>query len=147
MSGETGDRNSNPQCQKCGSCGRGWDQWPDFILDPEIRPIGFQMIPGVPDANLLVFEHRCGSSISVLARRLRHIFADSGQAADLPALFGTEMCSGLCRFLDNLEACDRPCINARDRRLVLAVLKMKSDGCETTKPDSAFLAGANAADV
>ena len=130
MNVETGNWNSNSQFQKCGSCGLSWDQWPDFILDSNIRPIGFQAIPGLPDANLLVFEHRCGSTISVLAKRLRHILADSEHAADLPVLFDTDRCCGHCRFLDDLERCDRLCINARDRRLMLMLLKMKRDGCE-----------------
>ena len=133
MSIEAGHWNSDSQFQKCGSCGRSWDQWPDFILDPDIQPIGFQAMPALPEANLLVFEHRCGSSISVLAKRLRHILADSKQATDLPVLFGTDMCSGHCRFLENLAGCDRLCINARDRRLILMLLKMKRDGSGSTK--------------
>jgi hypothetical protein len=117
--------NSNPPFQKCGSCGRRWGLWPDFILDPGVHLIGFQAISGLPDANLLVFDHSCGSSISVLAKRLRHILPDSDQAADLPSLFGTEMCNRYCQFLENLEGCDRPCVNARDRRLILMLLRMK----------------------
>jgi hypothetical protein len=133
MSVEAGNSNPDSKFQKCGSCGRRWGEWPDFILDPEIQPIGFQAFPGLPDSNLLIFEHRCGSSISVLAKRLRHILADSEQAADLPVLFGTNECSGHCRFLENLEGCDRLCINARDRRLILKLLKMKRDRSASTK--------------
>ncbi len=128
MTSKAGNQNSNLPVQKCGSCGRQWDHWRDFILDPDLRPIGFQMIPAVQDVNLLIFEHRCGSSISVLIRRLRHFFSNGGPPADLPALFGTNLCSGHCRFLENLEGCDRECVNARDRHLILALLQMKRDG-------------------
>ena len=79
----------------------------------------------MPDANLLVFEHCCGSSISILAKRLRHILPDAEPATELQNLFGTDPCNQYCRFLDSLTACDRPCANARDRRLIHTVLKMK----------------------
>lgn len=117
--------NADPPFQTCGSCRERWQEWSDFILDPNIRLLGFQAISGLPDANLLVFEHRCGSSISLLAKRLRHILPVAEAAAEMTSLFGTGQCNQYCRFLDNLEACDRPCANARDRRLILALLNMK----------------------
>jgi hypothetical protein len=125
MNVEAAHQNSNPPFQKCGSCEQLWDRWSDFILDPGVRLIGFQTISDLLDANLLVFEHRCGSSISILAKRLRQILPDSEHPAGLPSLFGTERCNGHCRFLENLEACDRPCANARDRRLILMVQGLK----------------------
>ena len=125
MSDETPYPESGRPFQKCGSCGQPWMQWSDFILDPDVRLIGFQAVSGMPDANLLVFEHCCGSSISILARRLRHLLSDGQPEPQLPSLFGTEPCNQFCRFLENLTACDRPCANARDRRLIQAVLKMK----------------------
>ncbi|MBZ5498844.1 MAG: hypothetical protein LAP85_20805 [Acidobacteriia bacterium] len=127
MNVEASDQNSNQAFQQCGSCGQLWNQWPDFILDRGVRLLGFQAIAGLPDANLLVFEHRCGGSVSVLAKRLRHMLPDSEQSANMPSLFGTEMCNQHCRSLENLEACDRPCVNARDRRLILVLLEMKRE--------------------
>jgi len=92
--------------------------------------IGFQAIPGLPDANLLIFVHCCGSTISILAKRLRHILPDPEQAGALPSLFGTDMCNQYCRFIESLEACDRHCVNARDRRLILMLLRMKKSDLE-----------------
>jgi hypothetical protein len=125
MNLEDTNRNSCQPFQKCGSCEKQWNRWLEFILDPDVRLIGFQAISDLPDANLLVFEHRCGSSISVFAKRLRHNLSDTEQAIDLPRLFGKEGCNSYCQSLENLEACDRPCANARDRRLILKVLRLK----------------------
>ncbi len=111
--------------QRCGSCGALWNEWSDFILDPFIRLLGFQAVSGLPDANLLVFEHRCGSSVSVLAKRLRRLISGSEDETVLPSLFGSNECNQHCRSLENLEACDRPCANARDRRLILTLLNIK----------------------
>lgn len=80
-----------------------------------------------PDFNLLVFEHRCGSSISILARRLRHLLPEPEPERPLALMFGSEQCHGHCRHLSDLEACDNPCANARDRQLILLILRIKRE--------------------
>jgi hypothetical protein len=93
------------------------------VRDPAVRLIGLQAGPNDPDLNLLVFEHRCGSSISIRAARLRHLVPDPGTN---DKLYASADCRGHCRRLEDLAACDRPCINARDRNLILLVQSMKS---------------------
>jgi len=115
--------------KECGSCRRVWADWQGFVMDPAVRLLGLQAIPSLPDSNLLVFEHRCGSSVSVLAHKLRHLLSPEDQAADRALLFDTETCRGHCRVIENLATCDRPCANARDRRLALLVADAKKAGC------------------
>ena len=116
---------SNGPFQKCGSCGKAWQHWRDFILDPGVRLLGFQAVSTLPDANLIVFEHRCGSTVSVLAKRLRPFFPAIANEPPLPALFDSESCNHYCRSMENLEICDRPCANARDRHMIHLLLRMK----------------------
>ena len=78
-----------------------------------------------PDFNVLIFEHRCGSSISILTRRLRHLLPEAERGGPAGRLLGTEQCRGHCRFLNELEACDAPCSNALDRKLILLVQSMR----------------------
>jgi hypothetical protein len=110
--------------RSCGSCGRLWQGWEEFVLDPELRLLGLQAVPDRLDASVLVFEHRCGSSVSVLTRRLRHLLPDA-PAGDWPSLRGTEQCPGHCLSLEDLAACDRPCSNARDRDLIKVVQRLR----------------------
>jgi hypothetical protein len=125
MEGTPADSNAGLVFQKCGACGQQWKEWSAFILDPLVRLLGFQAIVSLPDANLMIFEHSCGSSISVLVKRLRHLLpAGEGETA-LANLYGSPECNGHCRFLGDLEACDRRCSNARDRQLILMFLEMK----------------------
>jgi hypothetical protein len=109
----------------CGSCDQVWRGWEDFVRDPGLRLLGLQAIAHLPDANLLVFEHRCGSSVSVLASRFHPFFPDFQDASDRCSLRGGDQCSGHCFCLEDLQQCDRPCINARDRRLILRLLEIK----------------------
>ena len=111
--------------QVCGSCRYVWSTWEGFVLDPAVRLLGLQSDVNRPDVNLLVFEHACGSSISILSRRLRHLLPEPAPAAPQIRLLGTDQCRGHCLRLEDLEACDAPCSNARDRNLILLVQGMK----------------------
>jgi hypothetical protein len=111
--------------KKCGSCRVVWADWKSFVDDPAVRLLGLQVVPGMPHANVLVFEHGCGSSISSLTSRLHHLVSEEDPADNLPRLFGTDTCEGHCRSIADLEACDRPCGNARDRRLAIHISDMK----------------------
>jgi hypothetical protein len=110
---------------RCGACHRPWSSWTDFVVDPGVRLLGLQAAFALPDTNLLIFEHRCGSTVSILAKRLRHLFPPSPEADGLPSLRGTAECPGHCLSLEDLEACDRPCRNARDRDLIRLVQEIQ----------------------
>ncbi|UCF19301.1 MAG: hypothetical protein JSU87_15445 [Gemmatimonadota bacterium] len=110
----------------CGSCDKQWPTWEAFVLDAGIRLLGLQAVEQLPDANLLVFEHRCGSSVSLKASQLRpYLLPDPEAGIALPKLFGTEECTGHCRLVADLSACERPCINAHDRRLIARVIELR----------------------
>ena len=91
-----------------------------------MRLLGLQAVIEYPDINLLVFEHGCGSSISILSRRLRHLLPEPGPDAPTIRLLKTEQCRGHCLVLGDLEACDAPCSNARDRELIRLVQRIKN---------------------
>ena len=112
--------------QVCGACKRAWPTWDGFVRDPAVHLRGLQSVASHPGGNLLVFEHSCGSSISVLARRLRPLLPEVESDAALPVLFGTGQCRGHCRLLKDLEACDAPCGNVRDRALILLIQCLKN---------------------
>ncbi len=110
----------------CGSCRRDWPTAAEFLGDPAVTVVGLQVAQHLPEANLLVFEHACGSSVSVRASRLRFLLPDPDEGSDLPDMLGSEECQGLCKRLEEWKACDRPCANARDRQLLQIVLRIKA---------------------
>lgn len=113
--------------QICRSCRRAWSTWDSFVQDPALRLLGLQAVVTHPDVNLLVFEHACGSSVSVLSRRLRHLLPEPAAGEPPARLLGTDQCRGHCLHLGDLAACDAPCSNARDRELILLVQRMKRE--------------------
>jgi len=117
--------------QICGSCKYAWTTWDEFVRDSAVRLLGLQSLATQPGFNLLVFEHGCGSSVSLLARRLRHLLPKPDTDAPLPVLLGTEQCRGHCLRLEDLEVCTAPCSNVHDRALILLVQCLKKAAQET----------------
>jgi hypothetical protein len=110
----------------CGACKRSWPTWDGFVLDPDVTLLGLQFLADVPEYNLLVFEHGCGSSVSILARRLRHLLPQLESDGPLPVLFGTGECRGHCRLVEDLQSCDAHCANVHDRALILLIQLLKT---------------------
>jgi hypothetical protein len=111
----------------CGACKVEWPTWESFVVDPTVKMLGLQAVVTDPDINLLVFEHDCGSTVSILSKRLRHLLPDAPPDAPTTRQLGTETCRGHCLMLADLAACDAPCSNARERDLVRIVQKMKTE--------------------
>jgi hypothetical protein len=109
----------------CGACRQRWLSAEDFLDDPQLRVVGLQVAPHVPEANLLVFEHGCGSSVSVLTRRLRSLLTEPEEKPAVDDVYGAPECNRYCQRLEEWAACDRPCVNARDRRLLQVILARK----------------------
>ncbi|KPK78501.1 MAG: hypothetical protein AMS25_15040 [Gemmatimonas sp. SM23_52] len=110
----------------CGSCEKQWASSYDFVVDPEVRLLGLQMVPKSPKGNLLVFGHRCGTSISVFAKRLGDLLADpDDDDADPDPVVSYEECKRHCPKVEDLAVCDRLCPRAADRRLVRAIFELK----------------------
>ena len=115
--------NAHGAFKSCGSCRTPCPSWEEFVTDPQVRLLGLQAIAGVADASLLVFEHRCGSSVSVLTKRLRYLLPEH-QGANWPSLRGTDQCPGHCLHLGDMSVCPRECRNGRDRELIKLVQRL-----------------------
>ena len=127
MNGESSNWGKTAPCCVCGRCHRQWVVWHDFLVDPEVQLLGLQLVQSMPDRNLLVFDHICGTSISVLVNQLRPFVPGSEGAADAGSseLVSSEECTRLCLDLEHLVACDRPCPRARDRQLAQAIIDLR----------------------
>jgi len=108
----------------CGACGARWPTAAAFLEDGAMDDVGLQVAAHLPAANLIIFEHGGGSSVSVHTSRLRFLLPDPAEGTRASDLFGTEECQQLCRQLVECAACDRPCINARDHHLLRVLLRI-----------------------
>lgn len=92
-----------------------------------MRLLGWQAAIANPEVNLLVFEHSCGSSVSILSRRLRHLLPAPEPGAPQFRLLGTDQCRGHCLRLGDFEACDAQCSSARERELIRLIVRMRKE--------------------
>ena len=116
---------SIPAFKMCGSCGRLWSSWDEFVNDAQLRLLGLQAVVAVPEASALVFEHRCGSSVSVLTGRLHNLLPDH-PAAGWPSLRGSVECARHCLSLEDRSSCDLRCRHARDRDLLGVIAAIRA---------------------
>jgi hypothetical protein len=108
----------------CGACRKTWETVDDFIRDSRVSVLWLQVIPGIPDANCIIFEHRdCGSTVSVLTPKLRHL--QKNNFTYTKSFYNTEECSKRCNTRETMAACDKPCVNARDRELTRLLVSLK----------------------
>lgn len=112
--------------KRCGACGFIWKNDRDFIFDDRVHVLWLQVIPGHPDANCIIFEHRgCGSTISVLTPKLRHWLPERFDYRE--NLYGTDKCNAHCNTRETMAACEKKCVNAQDRELVRMFIALKDN--------------------
>lgn len=122
-----------PVFKVCGSCRHMWPTWQAFVTDPEVRLLGLQSPAAVPDANVLVFEHGCGSSVSILTRRLRHLVPDH-PALGWPSLRETDGCPRHCLDRADRSPCGERCRHAMDREILAMVAGLQATRKQRHRP-------------
>ncbi len=108
--------------KKCSNCGVEWQTREDFIHDEEVILLGYQPNFVMLSKGLFLFNHKCGSTISVRV----HFFADLYQGPMFDnSLTGSSECLGYCLHQNELRPCLAEC-ECSYVRFVLGLLKSKT---------------------
>lgn len=108
----------------CILCGKKWRTLDGFITDPKVTLVGLQAVPSRPAVSVMVFLHKGCGSISVKTSVLRDLMG----MTDPEATPENEPCDGCYRNLEELAACQKPCVIAPDRRLTLQLQRRMRRG-------------------
>lgn len=99
----------------CPNCGTEWLTRSDFIYDPEIDIIGYQVHFKDLEKGFFLFNHSCQGTMSI----------DVGQFSDMyrgpvfeKRLTGTDQCKGFCLHQSNLKPCPEECECAYVREII-----------------------------
>lgn len=106
--------------KKCSLCHHVWQEREDFLADPDLEIIGYQVcFEGVKEG-LFLFNHRCETTIAVRV----HAFDDlyMGVRYDFAAT-DTDKCSGFCLHMEELSACNVHCKYAYVRDIIQIIRK------------------------
>ena len=112
---------------RCSKCGFQWESRETFLSDPAIQLVGYQVHFEMLLEGLFMFNHRCGTTLSLCAGKFRSLY--DGQVFE-GCLLGKLDCPGYCLYETNLLPCPVQCECAFVRD-ILQVIKQwpKTPGC------------------
>jgi len=109
--------------KKCSGCGHQWTSLVEFIADPQIRLIGYQVNFEKLEAGFFLFNHlhpKCLTTISVETEHFKGLY--SGEVYRVRHT-GSIQCPGYCLHTDNLKDCPSKCECSFIREVMQIVIK------------------------
>ncbi|MEW6520246.1 MAG: hypothetical protein AB1461_12620 [Thermodesulfobacteriota bacterium] len=101
--------------KQCPSCRRTWVDYLDFLADPCLQLIGYQALFEKLSDGLFLFNHSCGTTLSIAVEALQHLY-------DGPVfperVIGSESCPGLCLLKHETGPCPAECEGAHVRSIM-----------------------------
>ena len=93
----------------CPDCKYVWKTREEFLSDPNLKIIGYQVDYNEPQGGLILFTHEIQGCETTLAVRVKS-FADfyNGPVCE-DLLENTEECPGHCSNIDSLDPCFEKC--------------------------------------
>jgi len=97
---------TNSLFKKCQNCGRVWRRREDFLEDPEIRTVGYQVNRQRLLNGLFYFHHECFTTLAIEVRHFRDLYIGTVHPHfDM----GSENCPGYCAIRDSFNKCTNLC--------------------------------------
>jgi hypothetical protein len=90
----------------CPMCAKPWVTRDDFLGDPDVTLVGYQVHWEELELGLLYFNHTCGTTMAVEVAKFTDLY--EGPIFHARAA-GTEACPGLCLHRGNLNPCPAKC--------------------------------------
>ena len=101
--------------KKCSVCKKVWITRDDFLYDTEVSIVGYQVHFDELTEGLFLFNHSCGSTISLTAGAFRDLY-------DGPMfqtrMTGSDDCPGYCLTNSELRPCPVKCECAYVREII-----------------------------
>ncbi len=108
----------------CSICNKIWMTRDEFVHDPEVSLLGYQPNFVVVSRGLFLFNHDCGSTMSLNVGT----FADYYHGPVFSrSLFGSSDCQGLCLHRNDLRPCPQECECAYVRSILERIRELKED--------------------
>lgn len=101
--------------KKCSSCGQGWVTRENFFEDPALKLIGYQVNLDHLEEGYLLFNHSCGTTLSVIAGAFKDLYHGPIFSERLT---NTDECPQYCLRKAELRACPAKCECAYVREII-----------------------------
>lgn len=113
---KTEDKNDG--FKQCTTCGSKWSTRDQFLEDPDIEMIGYQVNFVELLAGFFLFNHSCGTTLAVLSEAFEDLY-DGPVFRERAA--GSEECPEYCLHEDDLSPCPAHCECAFVREIIQSV--------------------------
>jgi hypothetical protein len=90
----------------CPGCGKAWRSREDFLSDPELELIGYQVDMENPLGGFFLFNHACEDTLALPASCFLDLV---DRPLQRPSLYGTTACAGHCLHRSDLDPCRSIC--------------------------------------
>ncbi len=105
---------SAPPFRRC-TCGHEWASREDFLGDPDVTIVGYQVDFEALHLGLLLFNHACRTTLAIEAGQFRDLY--DGPVFKKKRTESPD-CPGYCVHRDNLERCPVECECAYVREII-----------------------------
>lgn len=116
--------------RKCSVCGHEWESREDFLADPAVKLIGYQVSFKDLAAGFFLFNHEVDGCNTTLAIEAGHFFDLYEGPMFEGRLRGTKECPGYCLHQSQLARCPAACECAFVRDVLQMVLSWPKRGGE-----------------
>ncbi|MFZ2655821.1 MAG: hypothetical protein WAX69_12900 [Victivallales bacterium] len=113
-----------PLFKKCSGCGASWSDRSLFLSDPKVSLVGYQVHFQDLELGLFLFNHECGSTISIEAKNFTDLYKGP---VFKDKKTGTGQCGGLCLHSEELSPCPARCECAYVREVLSIIDSWKKD--------------------
>lgn len=118
-----------PVFKQCPSCRKKWPDYTEFLADPCLKLIGYQMFLEELKEGLFLFNHSCGTTLSITVETLAHLY--NGPVHEKRAI-GSDNCPGFCLFENETGPCSEECDCAYVRSIMQIIQSWNKS--ERTEP-------------
>jgi len=95
-----------PVFKQCTNCGAQWETRDQFLSDPDIRIIGYQVNFIRLTSGFFMFNHSCHDTLSIQAKHFADLYTGP---IFLEKMAGTDKCPEYCQRKDELKPCPIQC--------------------------------------
>ena len=118
--------------KKCSVCNTIWDKYADFLSDPQISLVGYQVDFVDLEEGLFLFNHECQTTLAITGGKLKGratLAITTGKFKHLydgpiwtERLNETDVCPEYCLRKDDLRPCPQKCECAYVRDIIQTIL-------------------------
>jgi hypothetical protein len=112
----------------CTICDTTWQTRSDFLGDPEIFIVGYQVHFDALVEGIFLFNHSCGGTLSINTVEFTDLYKGS---VFQKRLTGGEECPGFCLYEEELGPCPAECECAFVREIIQIIKEWKKTESST----------------